>query len=122
MNDTLTKLRIANVERGKLWNSGWNPDSNFTTESYIIELLFRSNELGGEVGEAQNKVKKYVRYLRQMAGGISKEESIKEIEKELADVIICVDRVADIFGIDLNKAVVDKFNETSDKRGFNIKL
>lgn len=43
----------------------------------------------------------------------------KPIAKELADIIICVDRVAECFDIDLYEATVDKFNETSKKHGFN---
>lgn len=37
--------------------------------------------------------------------------------EELADAIICIDLIAMQAGISLNKAVVDKFNATSDKYG-----
>lgn len=124
---TFNKLRRANVKRGKEWNATvWGEYENvLPTENsieWLLELLFRSNEMGGECGEAQNKIKKLSRYLLRMRGGTQKEDVIEEIKKELADVVICADRVAEFLNIDLGKATIEKFNETSDKHGFDIKL
>lgn len=114
--DTLKQLRIKNIERGRLWEGVEGEE--LTNEN----LLFRSNEMAGEVGEACDAVKKLIRYRKRMVGGTNYLESLKAISDELADVIITADRVASILGIDLGVAVCNKFNYTSDKHGFKIKI
>lgn len=111
----LQKLRAANTQRAELWNSGNN-------DKTVTELLFRSNELCGEVGEAANFVKKLARTMLNMKGGADYDIAKIAIAKELADVIICTDRVAEFLNIDLEQAVIEKFNETSDKHKFPVKL
>jgi NTP pyrophosphatase (non-canonical NTP hydrolase) len=108
-----SELRKANLERSKEW--GVSPDA-------VKELLFRSNELGGESGEAQNAVKKMARSLMRMRGGVSAQEAREMIAEELADVIICADRVAELCDINLAEAVFRKFNKTSIKYGLKIRL
>jgi NTP pyrophosphatase (non-canonical NTP hydrolase) len=105
MDGTMTfeKLRIFNVMRcedvfHKL--DEWHPNDWMTA-------------LCGEVGEAANLLKKAKR---------GEEISISDIAKELADVIIYTDLLAARLRIDLNEAVISKFNEVSDRRGSNIKL
>ena len=44
-------------------------------------------------------------------------DTIEHLAEELADVIICVDLIAASMGIDLNAAVIQKFNATSEKYG-----
>lgn len=51
-----------------------------------------------------------------------KEDCIKEIGKELADIITYADLFAARLGIDLGQIVRDKFNEVSDRVGSEIKL
>lgn len=114
MSLTFRNLRSANSARGKLWNTG--------DYGFIVELLFRSNEMAGEVGEAANKIKKLIRTELNMKGGQNANVLHDEIAKELGDIIICVDRVAEILNIDLGQATTDKFNETSDKHNFPVKL
>jgi len=108
-------LRDANVERAEIWNGDAERDE-------YGEILFRATELGGEAGEVLDAVKKYARYLKDMAGGKDYSESRQAVADELADTIICCDRVAEMMNIDLSEAVKDKFNETSDKHGFHVKL
>jgi len=86
------------------------------------DLLFNSNELAGEVGEACNWVKKLSRTRMGIKGSLPEDVAIAELRKELADVVICAHRVAAVEGIDLGVAVLEKFNETSDKHGFVTKL
>lgn len=111
----LHRLRAANIQRAELWNNGNN-------DKTVTELLFRSNELCGEVGEAANFIKKLARTMLNMKGGADFDTAKIAIAKELADVIICSDRVAEFLDIDLERAVVQKFNETSDKHKFPVKL
>lgn len=106
--DSLTLLRKANADRQKLWD----PEK-------LATPLFRATELGGEAGEALNEVKKLE---REKMGFRGSRTTIEKLGDELADIIICADLVAAEYGIDLAEAVKRKFNETSDKVGFDIKL
>lgn len=101
-------LRNANNARQDLWDP-----------KRIATPLFRATELGGECGEALNEVKKLE---REKMGFRGSRTTIDKLADELADVIICADLVAAEYDIDLWEAVKRKFNETSDKVGFDIKL
>lgn len=108
MNDILSDLRRANQERQKLWD----PDKKATP-------LFRATELGGEVGEALNEVKKIEREKMGFRGSRS---NLEKLADELADVIICTDLLAAEYGIELTSAIKRKFNETSEKVGFEVMI
>lgn len=110
-------LRKANTTRAEEWGG----PNNGTTEGRLIDLLFRSNEIGGEAGELQNIVKKYARTQLGMPGGCD-DFVIRAIADEIADTIVCCDRLAELLDIDTGEAVRDKFNKTSDKHGFKTKL
>lgn len=119
---TFDDLRAANTKRGAQWDG---------KPAALNDLSFRGLELGGEAGEAtemflamlaatgksQNVAKKLVRQLEGRVGGLPYEEAKQMLAKELADVIICCDRVAELLAIDLSAAVIEKFNETSRKHG-----
>lgn len=75
-----------------------------------LDVLFFGVELGGETGEALNKLKKIVREELGIAGSRA---TVAELAEELADVIICCDLVAQFYAIDLEKAIRLKFNKTS---------
>lgn len=96
-------LRNANETRQREWDP-----------TDAITLAYRGNELAGEVGEACNVIKKLERERIGLRGSRVTKEQLAE---ELADAIICIDLIAMQAGISLNKAVVDKFNATSDKYG-----
>lgn len=106
---TLRRLREANIRRAVQWNP----------LGAKIPLSFALMELAGEVGEACNAGKKLARHELGLVGGVS---DVTHLREELADVVICVDLVAIKAGIDLEKAVVDKFNATSRKHGFTVML
>lgn len=76
--------------------------------------------MAGECGEACNEIKK----LRRLDGAdksidtpFNRQELKRKTANELADLIIYADLLAARLGIDLGQAVVDKFNEVSEKRG-----
>jgi len=94
-------LRAANVERQKEWDT----HGALTLEFYGVELA-------GEVGEACNIIKKLARTRLGIRGS---QATLKELADELADVVICADLVALSAGIDLNAALIRKFNATSQK-------
>jgi NTP pyrophosphatase (non-canonical NTP hydrolase) len=105
MDDVLKQLRVKGTERNRDWH-GDSPD---------VGAIYQAVELGGEVGEALNVVKKLEREARGMVGSRA---TTQQLADELADVIICTDNLAARFGIDLGDAVVRKFNATSLKNGF----
>jgi NTP pyrophosphatase (non-canonical NTP hydrolase) len=104
----LKELRYANLIRAEEWDG--NIDAG---------ALYKATELGGEVGEALNVVKKLERERLGMRGSRDTEEHLAE---ELADIIICTDLLAMSYGIDLTEAVRTKFNKTSDSIGLETKL
>lgn len=90
----------------------WDPSSK-------LSLTFFATELAGEVGEACNCVKKLERERLGLKGSRS---SLEALGEELSDVVMCAHNLAKESGIDLNKAIVSKFNATSKKLGFKTRL
>lgn len=97
--NSLEELRRANIARQAEWCPDQTPD-----------LSFRGNELAGEVGEACNIIKKLERERHGWRGSRS---TLVALAEELADILICVDLIALQGGIDLGRAVAEKFNATS---------
>ena len=96
---TFTELTEATKARANAWGGS-------------VGMEFRAIELGGETGECLNKVKKYIRFLRGMKGGVSNKEAIAD---EIGDVVICASLLANEFGFDLGEIVARKFDETTEK-------
>lgn len=105
---SLYSLRLANINRDK----EWNPDKKLTP-------LFRATELGGEVGEALNIVKKLEREKLGIKGSRTTK---RELASELADILICVDLLAMEYGIDLSQSLRITFNATSEKQNLSVML
>jgi NTP pyrophosphatase (non-canonical NTP hydrolase) len=104
----LATLRNANHAR----QQEWDPND-------AITLAYRGNELAGEVGEACNVIKKLERERLGIRGTRATTVMLAE---ELADVMICLDLIAMQAGIDLDAAVRDKFNSTSEKYGLATRI
>lgn len=100
---SISELQRAHVERQEEWCPDQKPD-----------LSFRGNELGGECGEAQNVIKKLE---RERHGWRGSRDTVEHLGEELADVIHCAVLCAITAGIDLEPAVIAKFNSTSEKNG-----
>lgn len=107
--DVLKKLQKAAKKREKYWN----PDG------VNIPVSFRFMELSGEAGEVCNAGKKLARHELSMVGG---SDDITNLQEELGDVMICCALIANHYNIDLWKSTVSKFNKTSDKHGFPVKI
>lgn len=103
-----TTLRAANIARQIEWQAGRD-----------LPLLFRAVELAGEAGEACNIVKKLV---REQLGVRGPRATVDQLADELADVVICTDLVALNIGINLDTAVIAKFNATSEKVGLATRM
>ena len=101
-------LREANEARQREWDKGDK-----------ITLSYRGNELAGETGEACNVIKKLERERMGIRGPRA---TVEQLAEELADVVICADLVAMAANIDMDAAVVAKFNATSEKVGLETRL
>ncbi|HVL72544.1 MAG TPA: MazG-like family protein, partial [Beijerinckiaceae bacterium] len=101
-------LREANAARQKEWDPGSR-----------LSITYRSNELAGECGEACNIAKKLERERLGIRGSRA---TVDQLADELADVVICADLIAMAEGIDLDAAVVRKFNATSEQVGLRTRL
>lgn len=106
--DFLADLRTINGQRVEAWAEGRPSDP-----------LFWAIELGGEVGEILNVVKKL---RREEIGWRGSRASVSDLADEIADGLICLDSLARHYGIDLATATAAKFNKTSDKVGLPHKL
>lgn len=77
----------------------------------------------GELGEAANFAKKLNRVRDGISGNTETEEELRlKFRKEIADVFIYLDLLAQSQGFSLENVVREKFNETSQKLGCQIKL
>lgn len=104
---TFSRLRKINVKRNK---------AAFGLNLETWSLAEWSNAMAGECGESCNITKKILR------GDKPFKHFKKDLAKEIADVIIYADLLAAAAGIDLEAAVIEKFNEVSDRRNCKIKL
>lgn len=104
MSDSLkfNELREVNLSRCE---AAFHPLDAWSYQDWVLAMI-------GEAGEACNAVKKIKR-------GDGTEA---ELAKELADVVIYADLLAARAGIDLGKAVREKFNEVSERRGVPHRL
>jgi len=98
-----SNLRQVNVQRCE---QSFHPLKDWSQTDWACAVA-------GEVGELCNLIKKRRR---------GEDVSLLAVEKEIADVIIYIDLLAAFFDIDLNKAIINKFNEVSDRIGSDIKL
>ena len=72
--------------------------------------------LTGEMGEAANLLKKMKR------GDFTLDQIREDVGRELADVAIYLDLLADHLGIDLGAVTRSKFNEVSERIGSLVRL
>jgi len=99
---------------------GREPEWHHSPDCPPVSLSFRGMELGGEAGELLNELKKVERVRFGLAGG--KEPDMEKIEEEIGDVILTTALIARQLNIDLAGAVLNKFNKTSKKMGFDTRL
>lgn len=79
--------------------------------------MYYSLALAGEVGEFCNLLKKVKRGSRKLNKCMK-----KEMRHELADIQIYLVELAEILGVDLEAATIEKFNLVSKKYGCKILL
>lgn len=104
----LAQLRRVNLARYEAWVEGADAG-----------IMFDALELGGEVGELLNVVKKLEREERGWRGSRA---APKDFADECADVLICLDKLARRRNVDLTAVTISKFNATSEKVGLPHRL
>lgn len=118
---TFKKLSKINLKRALRWHKSHNLD-DWSISDWAVATA-------GELGEACNIIKK-LRRLESEYQSIndkgrlieSKEQAIKELGAELADTQLYLDLLAIRCNIDLEKEIIQKFNDTSKKYGFPERL
>jgi|SRR6185369_12224294 len=102
------------IEANRTRQKEWDPAS-------VLTLSFKATELAGEIGEACNVIKKLERERLGLPGSRA---TVQDLADELADGIICLMLVAihPTVNIDLEAAIIRKFNASSDKLGLETRL
>lgn len=99
--DVLKQLKVASKKRQHIYQ-----DTDWSLPEW-------GNAMAGEAGELCNVIKKIHR------GDFTLQEANDKelIAKEAADIVIYLDLLCQKAGVDLSTAIVNKFNESSDKIG-----
>jgi NTP pyrophosphatase (non-canonical NTP hydrolase) len=111
---TFAAFRAANVARCLKWHpkgiESWSPSDWLTAVT-------------GELGELASLLKMRNRERDGLPGN-KFSPTDKQVADELADVLTYLDLLADVLGVNLGAAAVEKFNEVSERVGFpdRIKL
>ena len=101
-----------------------------------IDGSYRGNELAGEAGEAMEEALHVIllgasvgrtcniikKLERERLGIKGKRESVANLGRELADVVICASLAANKFGINLDEQVAAVFNAKSEEVGLETRL
>lgn len=113
---TFNTIRAANTTRLPLFKNKKGELAHTKPDGSDWLLSQWSNATLGELGEAANIIKKIER------GDFSLDEAREALAKELADVITYVDLLAFRCGVNLGIAVIQKFNEVSDRVNVPVKI
>jgi len=103
---TFERLRKVSLDRAKTAYKNRPFDS--------ASLIYWTNAIAGEAGEACNWTKKLDRAL---PTDPVPDEIIKGLSKEVADIAIYADLLASKLGMRLEDLIVQKFNEVSERVG-----
>lgn len=113
---TFDQLRDANRNRVGTFKNVHGEKSHTTSNGSDWIPAQWLQALVGEIGEYANFRKKFER------GDMPEDVFRIAAAKELADVQIYLDLLADQIGVDLGEATRNKFNEVSDRIGWEGKL
>lgn len=109
---TFDEFRAANVARCIKWHP--QGIESWSASDWMTAIV-------GELGEAASLIKMRNRERDGLPGN-KFSPTQKQIADELADVLTYLDLLAAMQGIDLGRAAVQKFNETSERVGFPDRL
>lgn len=113
---TFGQFSQANRTRCEAANGFNHPLHGWTTSDWMTALV-------GEVGEAANVVKKLNRYRDGVPGNkVSADDLRDQLRKELGDVFVYLDLMAQSLGFHIADAAVEVFNAKSTDIGYPGKL
>lgn len=116
-----SELQAAHVSRSPRWHDGdvrqWS----------VLEI---AGEMCGEAGEAANVAKKLLRL--ELGGGrgnahaehaiTERDQLVDKLKREIGDTIICLAKLAEAGGVQLDDCVRTAFNTKSEQMGFPERL
>lgn len=109
---TFDQFRAANKARCLKWHpagiKSWSPSDWLTAVT-------------GELGELASLLKMRNRERDGLPGN-KFSPTQKQIADEIADVLTYLDLLAEVLGVDLGQAAIEKFNEVSARVGFPDRL
>lgn len=113
---TFEQFRAANVARCQSPQGFNHPIDGWSTSDWMTALV-------GEVGEAANIVKKLNRFRDGVPGNkVSEQELRAMLRRELGDVFVYLDLMAQHLGFGIADAAVEVFNAKSAEIGYPEKL
>lgn len=113
---TFREFSAANLERCKSQQGFNHPIEGWSTSDWMTALV-------GEVGEAANVIKKLNRYRDGIPGNkVSEAELRDQLRKELGDVFVYLDLLAQSCGFMIADAAAEVFNAKSAEIGYPVKL
>jgi NTP pyrophosphatase (non-canonical NTP hydrolase) len=116
---TFAAVSRINRQRCDRWHPGFPDDGVWLGSDW-------SNAMAGEAGEACNIVKKLRRLETGFAAGgdnappdpdTAREWLMSKLAKEIGDVYLYLDLLAQFYGLNLAQCVVGAFNEVSQRQG-----
>lgn len=113
---TFNDLRQANTKRLPKFKNRKGQTVHTQEDGSDWTLAQWSNACLGELGEAANVIKKVDR------GDLTLEEARVDLGKEFADTLIYLEILSHRAGVNLADAVIQKWNEVSERIGFPYRL
>lgn len=111
---TFQELRKTQLSRSNRWHKGSINDWSLSDWGVAA---------GGEMGEALNVIKKLNRERDRIVGNTKTEvELTADLGEEIADTVLYLDLLAARAGIDLEDAIIKKYNLVSKKNNFPERL
>lgn len=113
---TFAEVSRINRQRCERWHPGF-PDDGWTGADW-------SNAMAGEAGETCNVVKKLrrIEFGLSQAAGDQRDDLLAKLATEIGDTFMYLDLLAQHYGLDIARCVVDTFNRVSVREGFPERL
>jgi NTP pyrophosphatase (non-canonical NTP hydrolase) len=130
---TLRDVIEADIARARLWHANaeeWSASdwgNAFGGEvGELLEAVLYAIEAGAHAGAAQNFIKKLRRHETGLGHSANTPQDLDELRQcvgwEAADTVLYAILVCWKMGVDLERCLIDKFNETSEANGFDIRI
>jgi NTP pyrophosphatase (non-canonical NTP hydrolase) len=131
--DRLRKQNVSRLKRwhgddaswtGADWSNAMSGESGEMLEAALAALsaMTQASVKTGIVANTIKKIRRHETGLGTSYNTPELEPLIAKLAEEIADVVIYADLLANHYGIDLGRAVVQKFNEVSVGNGFPERL